>query len=78
LLDPPALIHAMWEMLFASMERDVPVALPPEVAQVYLDQPGAVAGHAWRDCGYLLPSVRGRLAYDGPCPCCAVVNGERW
>jgi hypothetical protein len=76
--DPPAIVRAMWVLTFAYVEHGTPVALPPEVAQIYLDRPEARAQTPCCDCGYLLPTCNGRLASDGPCPGCAVVTEGRW
>jgi hypothetical protein len=69
-LDPPALVRAVWVMLFEHVERGAPVALPPEVTQVYLDHPDAVAASPCVDCRYLLPARGRHLAYAGKCPIC--------
>ena len=75
--DPPALVRAMWVMLFEHIEHGVPVTLPPDVAQVYVDHPDAVPAVPCPACGYLLPGRDGRLAYDGPCPGCEMVPAGR-
>jgi hypothetical protein len=37
------------------IREGLPLALPPAVAQVYLDEPGLVAIHDCEDCGYEVP-----------------------
>jgi hypothetical protein len=38
-----------------STQEGLPLALPPAVAQVYLDDPGVVAIYDCEDCGYEVP-----------------------
>ncbi len=76
---PPSLVHAFWVLLFEHIERGTPAVLPPDVGGGYVEHPDAVPGHPCVDCGYLLPSRNGRLAFDGPCPGCRppMVAGRR-
>jgi hypothetical protein len=78
-VNPPALIKALWRMMVEHVTTGSPVALSPEVAQIYVDDPDAVPARACMQCGYLLP-MRAKLradrtyrflaSYDGPCPVC--------
>ena len=45
------------------IQEGLPLALPPVVAQVYLDEPGLVAIHDCEDCGYEVP-----IGYAEPHP----------
>jgi hypothetical protein len=84
-VNPPALIKAMWRMVVAHVMTGAPVALPPEVAQIYVDDPDAVPARPCDRCGYLLP-MRAKLradrtyrflaSYDGPCPVCETDTGD--
>ena len=56
-----------------------PVALPPEVARIYVDDPDAVPARPCAGCGYLLPmrakvrpdgTYRYLASYEGACPVC--------
>lgn len=76
-MDPPALMRAMWVLLFEHLERGGPVVLPTEVARVYLDHADAVPAIPCPQCRYLLPSRDGRLAYAGACPGCPAVSDGR-
>jgi hypothetical protein len=69
-LDPPALVRAAWVLLFEHLGHGAPVALPPEVARVYLEHPDAAPTAPCAGCGYRLPARGGRLAYAGACPVC--------
>ena len=76
--DPPAIVRAMWIMLFEHMTQGVPVALPPSIAQVYIDHADTVPGAPCPGCSYLLPARGGRLAFTGACPvCCHAVEGRQ-
>lgn len=75
---PPGLVRAIWVMVFEYIDDGTPmVLLPPEVAQVYIDHPDVAPGEPCEDCGYLLPSRNGRLAYDGACPGCSLLSQGR-
>ena len=74
---PPALVRALWILLFEHMERGTPVALAPEVAQVYINHPDALPEHPCLVCGYLLPARSGNLAFTGRCPSCCVAVTDR-
>jgi hypothetical protein len=37
------------------IQKGLPLALPPAVAQMYLDDPGSIAIHDCEDCGYEVP-----------------------
>jgi hypothetical protein len=70
--DPPAVVRAFWVPVFRYVEVGAPAVFPASIAQVYVDHPDAVPGQPCPACGYLLPTRRGRLAYTGDCPECAV------
>jgi hypothetical protein len=72
-LDPPTLVHAAWVLIFEHHRHGAPVALPTEVARVYLEHPDATPAIPCSVCGYRLPARAGRLAYAGPCPVCSRV-----
>jgi hypothetical protein len=82
-LDPPALARAVWFLLIAHVTTGSPVSLPPNVADVYLNDPDAYPANACEGCGYLLPS-RSRILpdgsyrhvawYMGECPVCGLDN----
>ena len=86
--DPPALVRAALMLLAWHLHDGAPLALPDDVAEVYVDDPGAIPGLPCDGCGYCMP-VRGRLlpsgqidyaaeGYFGPCPVCAGYrNGQR-
>lgn len=74
--DPPALVRAFWILLFEHLWRGAPVALPPEIAQIYRDHHDVAPVIACTVCGYLLPTRNGQLAYDRPCPVCSRVGKE--
>jgi hypothetical protein len=46
------------------MASGAPVALPPEVAEVYLNDPDAYPTYGCDGCGYLMPT-RSRPRADG-------------
>jgi hypothetical protein len=69
-LDPPALVRAAWVLIFEYLRHGAPVALPPEVARVYLEHPDAAPAAPCAGCGYRLPARGGRPAYTGACPVC--------
>ena len=78
-LAPPALVRAAWRLLIRHLERGTPVALPPAVAQIYLDDPDAWPCNECTGCGYLAPvrirwTRSGRpevvLTYLEECPAC--------
>jgi hypothetical protein len=68
--NPPAMVRAAWVLVFEHIEHGTSAALPPEVAQVYVDHPNARPEFACSGCGYLLPGHGSRAAYAGPCPGC--------
>jgi hypothetical protein len=80
---PPALARAVWFQLLAHVASGVPVALPPDVAEIYLGDPDAYPANACEGCGYLMP-MRTRLradgtyrhiaSYLGACPVCGRDN----
>jgi hypothetical protein len=63
-LHPPALARAVWFVLVNHMTTGDPVTMPPNVAQVYLDDPNAYPANPCEGCGYLLPT-RSRIRPDG-------------
>jgi hypothetical protein len=77
--NPPALLRAMWSLVMWHMEDGTPVVLPPDVAQVYVEDPDAWPLDRCAGCRYLLP-MRAKLradgtfrviaSYSGPCPSC--------
>jgi len=76
---PPALARAVWLMLIDHLTTGAPVALPPNVAAVYLNDPDAYPANPCGACGYLLPmrsqvrpdgTYRHIASYDGECPAC--------
>jgi hypothetical protein len=74
--DPPALPFAVWVMIFAHVENETPVALPPDVARVYVEYPDdAVPGRPCPSCGYLLPVRPVGPVYVGCCPVCGRGDG---
>ena len=66
------------------IQEGLPLALPPVVAQVYLDDPGVVAIHDCENCGYEVPMGYGephaspakplRIYFDR-CPLCGGKTG---
>ena len=82
-LDPPALARAVWFMLLDHLTTGAPVAMPPHVAEVYLNDPRAVPSNPCKGCGYLMPAqstirpdgtYRHRGWYLGVCPVCGLDN----
>jgi len=69
-LGPPALVRAVWVLIFEYLRHGAPVALPPEVARVYLEHADAAPAAPCAGCGYRLPARGGQLAYAGACPVC--------
>ena len=69
-VESPSLVSAICILVADHINRGAPIVLPPETAWVYVDRADAVSAMACPDCGYLLPSRRGRLAFSGPCPGC--------
>jgi hypothetical protein len=69
-MGPPALVRAVWVLIFEHLGHGAPVALSPDVARVYLEHPDAAPGRPCSGCGYRLPARGGRLAYAGACPVC--------
>jgi hypothetical protein len=79
-LHPPALARAVWLMLLDHvLGSRAPVAMPPEVTEVYLTDPDAYPANPCEGCGYLLPmrskirrdgSYRHIATYEGECPVC--------
>ena len=76
---PPALVRAMWDIVVDHITTGSPVALPPEVARIYVDDPDAMPARACAGCGYLLPmrakvrpdgTYRYLASYEGMCPVC--------
>jgi hypothetical protein len=85
--DPPALVRAALLMLIDStMTSGAPVALPPDVAAVYLEAADAYPANACEGCGYLMPmratirpdgTYRHIATYRGSCPVCGLGNRPR-
>jgi hypothetical protein len=83
-LNPPRLVHALYEILEWGVRFGTPLALPPEVAQIYVDDPDAYARDDCEDCGYLAP-LRARVTrvqnlivihrYFPSCPLCGGRTG---
>ena len=82
-LDPPALARAVWFILVEHLVNGAPVAMPPNVAEVYLNDPQAYPADRCDGCGYLLPtrstfradgSYRHIARYLGACPVCGLDN----
>ena len=82
-LDPPALARAVWFMLLDHLATGSPVAMPPNVAEVYLNDPEAYPADRCEGCDYLLPtrskirpdgSYRRIARYLGTCPVCGLDN----
>jgi hypothetical protein len=81
-LNPPPLARGVWLMLLDSVLRSgAPVAMPPDVAEVYLGDPHAYPANPCSGCGYLLPtrstlrpdgSYRHIGLYSGVCPSCGL------
>ena len=78
-LDPPALARAVWFMLLGHLASGAPVAMPPNVAEIYFNDPQAYPANRCDGCGYLLPTrstlrsdgtYRHIATYDGVCPVC--------
>ena len=78
-LHPPSLARAVWFWLLHHMMTGAPVAMPPNVAEVYLNDPDAYPTNPCDGCGYLLPTqskirsngtYRHVAAYVGTCPVC--------
>jgi hypothetical protein len=78
-LDPPALARAVWFMLIDCLMTGAPVAMPPNVAEVYLHDSQAYPASPCDGCGYLLPTqstirpdggYRHIGVYLGECPVC--------
>jgi hypothetical protein len=84
-VNPPALVRAMWMLVMWHMREGSPALLPPNVAQVYVDDPDAWPIRACATCGYRLPtraklradrSFREIALYAGVCPSCETPTGE--
>ena len=82
-LDPPALARAVWFMLLDHMATGAPVAMPPNVAEVYLHDCWAYPTNRCEGCDYLMPTqstirsdgtYRHGGWYRGSCPCCGLDN----
>jgi hypothetical protein len=76
---PPALLRAMHVIVVSHITTGSPVALPPEVARIYVDDPDAVPARPCVGCAYLLPmrakirpdgTYRYLASYEGSCPIC--------
>jgi hypothetical protein len=66
------------------IQEGLPLALPPAVAQVYLDDPGSIAIHDCEDCGYEVPigyseslgsPAKAVRRYFDRCPLCCGKTG---
>jgi hypothetical protein len=78
-----ALVRAAWVLMSHHMVVGAPVALPAQVAKVYLQDPDAWPTNACAGCHYLLPT-RSTLrrdgsfdhiaTYEGECPFCGLDN----
>jgi hypothetical protein len=86
-LNPPALARAVWLMLLDHTVRSgAPVAMLPDVADVYLNDPDAYPANPCSGCGYLMPT-RSKIrpdgsydhiaTYDGDCPVCGLDSRKR-
>jgi hypothetical protein len=84
-VDPPALVRAMWMLVMWHIREGSPALLPPQVAQVYADDPDAWPLRCCAACGYRLPtraklrpdrSFREIALYEGVCPSCETPTGE--
>jgi hypothetical protein len=81
--DPPVLARAVWFLLVEHLVSGAPVALPPDVAEIYLNDPDAFPTTPCEGCGYLLPT-QSKLRPDGTyrhigwylgaCPVCGLDN----
>jgi hypothetical protein len=76
---PPALLRALWDITVSHVTSGTAAVLPPEVAQIYIDDPDAVPARSCVSCGYLLPmrakvrldgTYRFLASYEGACPVC--------
>jgi hypothetical protein len=81
--NPPALVRAALLILVDHLASGAPVALPPNVAEIYLSDPDAYPTNPCDSCGYLLPtqskiSPNGTYQhvgwYLGACPVCGLDN----
>jgi hypothetical protein len=80
---PPGLVRAVWLLMFEHMGTGAPVALPANVAAVYLSDHDAFPVNPCDGCRYLLPA-RAKLRpdgiyrhvgwYMGECPVCGLDN----
>jgi hypothetical protein len=80
-LQPPALVRTVWLLMGSFITANTPVALGPEVAEVYLADPDAYPANSCEGCGYLLPtrstiqpdgSYHHLASYEGECPVCGL------
>lgn len=85
-LDPPALVRAVWLLMFQYMHGEPRPVLPPNVADVYLFDPKAFPANPCEECGYLLPMQSKLRAdgtyhhlrlYEGECPACGRDNHQQ-
>ena len=68
----------MWLRALMAQGRPVPMSFPPNLVQVYLDDPEAVPLHDCARCGLAVPVCAGWDGYEGEparvyfptCPCC--------
>lgn len=73
----------MWLRALATQGRTLPPSLPPELVQVYLDDPEAVPLHDCACCGLPVPVRPGWGSYEGEparvyfpnCPACGGPTG---
>jgi hypothetical protein len=84
-LHPPALIRAVWLLMFEYMGGGTAPLLPPNVGDVYVGDPLAFPANPCDGCGYLLPTqtqlradgtYRHLGAYEGECPVCGRDNHQ--
>jgi hypothetical protein len=50
-----SLVYAVLDCVWEHMERGTPLAMPAEVAEVYINSPEARPLHECEDCGYAVP-----------------------
>ena len=83
-LRPPALVRAVWVLMYEHMATGAPVSLAPDVATVYLSDADAWPVHACAGCEYSMPAWATLLpdatyefsggVYLGACSVCGLDN----